>query len=319
MSRYPMPATPDGWYCVALAQDVAVGEVRALRYFGRELVAYRGEDGEARVWDAHCPHLGAHLGCGGSVHGSSLCCPFHGWRFDGEGRLEHVPRLTRTPPDIRVRSYPVCERDGLVFAFVHARGEAPGFEIPVWRKGPREAWTEWEARRYTVRVHVQDLSENILDLNHFQSVHDMGEPDPARFEVRFEGAAMIVEQTMKVTAVSEEGIEIVSRTTNCGPGVSAVEVSNGPLEMLTYIAQTPLDDEQVELRLLFSMKKLADPEATGRVAALNAKITNEQFLQDVPIWENKVYREQPALLEVDGPIAEYRRWYRQFYSAWEPA
>ena len=71
------------------------------------------------------------------------------------------------------------------------------------------------------------------------------------------------------------------------------------------------------MRLHFSMKKLADPEATKTVAELNDRITNDQFLQDVPIWENRAYLSQPKLTEADGPIAQYRRWYRQFYSDWD--
>jgi hypothetical protein len=35
--------------------------------------------------------------------------------------------------------------------------------------------------------------------------------------------------------------------------------------------------------------------------------------QDFPIWENKLFRAQPALAEGDGPIAEFRRWAAQFY------
>ncbi|HXK25999.1 MAG TPA: Rieske (2Fe-2S) protein, partial [Myxococcota bacterium] len=96
MSRYPFPATPDGWYGLCLASELAPGEVKPLRYFGRELVAFRGRDGPARVFDAHCPHLGAHLGVGGKVEGDGIRCPFHGWRFDGSGCLVEVPRLART-------------------------------------------------------------------------------------------------------------------------------------------------------------------------------------------------------------------------------
>ena len=35
--------------------------------------------------------------------------------------------------------------------------------------------------------------------------------------------------------------------------------------------------------------------------------------QDVPIWENKLFRPQPKLCEGDGPIMTYRRWAAQFY------
>jgi hypothetical protein len=55
--------------------------------------------------------------------------------------------------------------------------------------------------------------------------------------------------------------------------------------------------------------------ATAAIAELNDKVTNEQFTQDVPIWEHKIYREKPPLTAVDGPVAQYRRWFRQFYSA----
>jgi hypothetical protein len=84
--------------------------------------------------------------------------------------------------------------------------------------------------------------------------------------------------------------------------------------MLNYIMQTPIDDERTDVRIHFSMRKLADAAASEAVAALNDRITNEQFRQDVPIWENRRYLEKPRLTELDGPVAQYRRWFRQFYS-----
>jgi 3-Ketosteroid 9alpha-hydroxylase C-terminal domain len=84
--------------------------------------------------------------------------------------------------------------------------------------------------------------------------------------------------------------------------------------MLTYITQTPVDDEITEITLHFSMVALEDEAATESIAKLNDEVTNAQFTQDVPIWENKIYRERPPLTAVDGPITHYRRWFRQFYS-----
>jgi 3-ketosteroid 9alpha-monooxygenase subunit A len=94
----------------------------------------------------------------------------------------------------------------------------------------------------------------------------------------------------------------------------AVEVNQDPLEMLTYITQTPIDDELTEINLCFSMKRLDDDAATESISAMNDEITNLQFTQDVPIWENKVYRERPMTTKIDGPVPQYRRWFRQFYS-----
>jgi phenylpropionate dioxygenase-like ring-hydroxylating dioxygenase large terminal subunit len=316
--RYPFPATPDGWYGVALAAELAPGELRALRYFGRDLVLFRGEDGRARVFDGHCPHLGAHLGVGGRVVGDGIRCPFHGWRFDGEGCLAEVPGLARTPPAVRARSHPVLERNGFVHVWFHARGAPPGYEVREFRDDPAR-WTEWRRSVHRVRVHVQDMTENILDRAHFTAVHDMAPPEKERFEVRFEGPFLVVEQTLKVTAASESGFEVLSRTTNCGPGISVAEVHHGPLHTITYITQTPVDEEHTDVRLHFSMRRLPDEAATRAVSELNDRITNQQFLQDVPIWENRAYLEQPRLTERDGPIAQCRRWYRQFYSELAPA
>ncbi len=293
---------------------MGVGDVRAVEYLGRELVVFRGEGGGARVFDAHCPHLGAHLGHGGEVHGDGLVCPFHGWCFGGDGHLVEVPGLDRTPPRATAGPWPVCERNGRIFVWHHAGGAAPSFDVLGYRDD-EDAWTPWRRNSYTVRVHVQDLTENILDRAHFGAVHDMAAPEQPHFEVSFDGPTMVVEQRLRVTAVSDVGVEVLARTTACGPGIAAVEVTEGPLEMLTYITQTPIDDERTEVNLDFSMRRLDDEGATEAVAELNDQITNLQFTQDVPIWEHKVYRERPVLTKVDGPVHDYRRWFSQFFSA----
>lgn len=310
--RYPFPASPNGWFGVAASTDLGVGDVRPLSYLGRDLVLFRGDDGTARVFDAYCPHLGAHLGVGGRVCGDGLACPFHGWRFGADGGLVGVPGLER-PPRAAARAWEVCERNGRVFVWHHVEGAPPNFDVIVYRRD-EDRWTPWRATSYQVRVHVQDLTENIIDRSHFATVHDMAPPEVEQFDVRFAGASMIVEQRLRVTAVAEAGFEVATTTTTCGPGIVAVEVSQDPIEMLTYITQTPIDDELTEITLCFSMKRLEDEAATASISELNDRITNLQFTQDVPIWEHKAYRERPMLTAVDGPVAKYRRWFRQFYS-----
>ena len=316
-SRYPFPSVPDGWFSVAASADLAVGGVLPLRSLDRDLVAFRGNDGMARVFDAHCPHLGAHLGVGGRVQDDGIVCPFHGWRFDGEGHAVEVPRLERTPPRVSARAWTVCECNDRIFVWHHAGGETPQFEVTTYRDDGA-TWTPWTVNTYRVRIGLQDLTENIIDRSHFWVVHDMAPPDDDQYDVTFDGPSMTVDQRFKITAVAEAGFEVHSRTTTDGPGIVAVQVREGPLDMLTYITQTPVDDEHVEITIHFSMKALDDEVATAEVSELNAKITNLQFTQDVPIWENKIYRDRPPLTPLDGPVAQYRRWFRQFYSGWEP-
>ena len=230
----------------------------------------------------------------------------------GDQDVVVVPGLDR-PPRAGAKAWEVCECNGRIFVWHHADGVPPSFDVIGYRPD-ESAWTPWRSSSYRVRVHVQDLTENIIDRSHFSTVHDMKPPELEHFEVRFSGASMVVDQRLSVTAVSEVGFEVSTTTTTCGPGIVAVEVSQDPIEMLTYITQTPIDDELTEVALCFSMKRLEDEAATESISELNDQVTNLQFTQDVPIWENKIYRERPIITKVDGPVAQYRRWFRQFYS-----
>jgi hypothetical protein len=40
---------------------------------------------------------------------------------------------------------------------------------------------------------------------------------------------------------------------------------------------------------------------------------DNEWRKDIRIWEGKCYREKPTLNNGDGPIAQFRRWYQQFY------
>mgnify|MGYP000650348235 FL=1 len=102
--RFPFHPYPNSWFVVAFSHELAPGGVMPLHYFGQELVLFRTEDGAARVLDAYCPHLGAHLGCGGVVQGNKLRCPFHGWQFAGEsGQCVEVPFAAKIPPRAGLR------------------------------------------------------------------------------------------------------------------------------------------------------------------------------------------------------------------------
>ena len=95
---------------VDFSEELEPGTARPARYFGKDLVIWRTSGGEPRVFDAFCPHLGAHLGHGGKVEGDSIRCPFHAWSFDGAGNCIDIPYAKRVPPKAGVRSWPVLER-----------------------------------------------------------------------------------------------------------------------------------------------------------------------------------------------------------------
>ncbi|CAG2106418.1 unnamed protein product [Medioppia subpectinata] len=69
----------------------------AIQLCGQQRVLFRGPSGVVHCLSAYCPHLGANLGVGGHVVTESgddcIQCPFHGWRFGGDGQCKRIPNL----------------------------------------------------------------------------------------------------------------------------------------------------------------------------------------------------------------------------------
>ena len=60
--------------------------------------------------------------------------------------------------------------------------------------------------------------------------------------------------------------------------------------------------------------KDADEEKTAKIAKAFIKSVTSEVQQDIPIWEHKLYRPNPALAPSEKPITEFRRWFSQFYA-----
>lgn len=294
--RYPFPV-PNGWFVVASSAELRPGDVRALYYFGRDLVLYRTEDGEARVMDAHCMHLGAHLAVGGRVEGACIRCPFHGWKFDGEsGRCQEIPygEMTRIPPKAHSRSYPTIERNHMVWTWYHAEGGDPFYEVPEVPEFNDDAWTPILVRDFEIRISAQDMAENNVDFAHFRFVHGTDAIPEDEF---------ITDGTYKKTIGG--GGTFVREGFGLGLGVLRVQ------GFVTFLSSTtPIDEDNVHVRWIFTA-----PRASGDDAAVKAADSFcEGVSQDIPIWENKVYRDPPVITRTEKLILEHRRWSRQFYS-----
>jgi hypothetical protein len=94
----------------------------------------------------------------------------------------------------------------------------------------------------------------------------------------------------------------------------------GIVETLLVASVAPIDDEYVDVRFSFTVKKLPSDDATSTVGAAFIREIERQLGQDIPIWENKIYVNPPLVVEADGPIGIFRRWCKQFYAdAAEPA
>jgi 3-ketosteroid 9alpha-monooxygenase subunit A len=308
-ARIPLPF-PCGWFCVADAHELAPGSVQRVRYFGRDLVLFRGESGAAHAFDPYCPHLGAHLGVGGTVVGDTLRCPFHHWRFEGSGRCVDIPYAKRIPPAAKVRPWPLVERNGLIFVWYHPQNAPPSWEIPDVPEWRSAGWTEPTVRRFEVRSHPQEMAENTVDPAHFRFVH--GVPREPGMQAAIDGHIFRASQGLTFTTPQGEILGSVDiEAHGCGLGVTRFR---GVVETLLLITGVPLDDELHRTTIRFIVKELpAGPQATANVARAFVAEIERQYQQDIPIWENKIHHERPVLCDGDGPIALLRKFYKQFY------
>lgn len=300
---------PNGWFQVAYSDELAVGDVRALEYFSRALVMFRGEDGIARVFDAFCPHLGAHLGVGGTVVGSRLRCPFHAWEWDGHGRCARIPYAKRIPPKAAVRTWPVREQDGLVMVWYDREGREPFFDLPEVPEYASDEWTDYFRRDWVIRSRNQELAENIADPAHFRYVHRTDALPTARAWI--EGPVLRVAMDYPISPDAD--VQHGSIDVHCYGFGFGVTRFTGIVDTTVVVSGTAIDDEHVHNRLSFMVKKRESEEATAGLGRAFVAEISRQFDEDLPIWENKAHWRRPLLCDGDGPIATLRKWGEQFY------
>ena len=312
-AQAPLPMAR-GWYLALYADELPAGAVRTLRYVGRELVAFRTEDGVAALVDAHCAHLGAHLGVGGKVVGSALRCPFHGWEWHHSGTCSRIPYAKRIPPNARLRTYPLVERNGAIWFWYDLAGGEPAFDVPAipeW--GDAEFGTEWDHHVWTIRAHPQDILENGIDWPHVMPVH--GFDSPRGVVASFDGPLYRwgADTGKEIELLGGRREDFSFRVDTWGLGLSQVRYQ-GLFSVVFQIGQTPVDETHT--RLSFSILTRARDRSEPEVAAALRRYIDDNVRtleQDFPIWENKCYRERPLLCEADGPILKFRRWAAQFY------
>ena len=263
--------------------ELQPGEVMPLYLFARHLVRFGTEDGAPRLMDAHCPHLGAHLGVGGRVRGDTIQCPFHGWRFQGDtGTCVEVPYddVDFIPRKAHARAYPTIERNQMLWAWHHLEEGEPFYDVPVVPEFDDPEWSDMVVREFPVATCAQEMAENNYDTVHFQYVHG-SEAIPAQDE--------FIDGYYKRT-VSHEGAFLRE---GFGLGLGVLRVQG----VTTFLSNTtPVDEENLLVRWLFTA-----PRSLGEQAAESAA---DQFCsglsQDIPIWEEQKTSRTPARAAADG-------------------
>lgn len=132
----------DCWYMATHAAKVGRGRLRREMLLGEPVAIGRMRDGKAFAMRDICPHRGVPLSAGRVTAENTVECPYHGWRFRADGVCSVIPSLVdgqeMEAGNVRVRSYPVREQDGLIWVYMAAAGhesvpphdEPPKVDVP---------------------------------------------------------------------------------------------------------------------------------------------------------------------------------------------
>jgi nitrite reductase/ring-hydroxylating ferredoxin subunit len=124
-----------------IAVDHATRLAEDGRYFrfdadSRSIIVTRDSEGRLHALRNVCLHAGYLVCDAEDGAGERLMCPYHGWEYALDGRLVEPELSSRIDPSrLRLTSYPVCVRDGLLLV-APTVGSAPEESIAT----PLPAW-----------------------------------------------------------------------------------------------------------------------------------------------------------------------------------
>ena len=311
-----------GWHCLGLTRDFGDGTPHTVHAFGQKLVVFRGGDGKINVLDGYCRHMGGDLSKG-EVKGDEIACPFHDWRWGGDGRCKKVPYRKRVPRLARTATWTTLEQDGMLFVWNDPERKPPPPEVAIPRieGATSDEWTDWHWYTTVVNVNCREIIDNVVDMAHFFYIHGSV---PSHFKNIFEGqvATQYMNGGGRDDMQGTEGAKML--------GTTSVASYYGPsfmIDDLTYHypeadhktilinCHYPVDANSFVLQYGIIVKKvegLPEDAAMATAVALGDWVA-QGFEQDVQIWKNKARIDNPLLVEEDGPVYQLRRWYEQFY------
>ncbi|MET7401034.1 Rieske 2Fe-2S domain-containing protein [Dactylosporangium sp. NPDC005572] len=308
-----------GWYHALYSGELPVGVVKPLRYFGRDIVAFRAESGKVYLLDAHCQHMGAHLGYGGAVNGDNIVCPYHNWQWRGsDGANAAVPGLDRCIKK-SLGTWRTHESDGIIYLWFSRTGdEEPSWLPPTFDESADPSYYPLYphgVKRTTVNFPPQFAFENVADISHMRTVHGWVDIPV----VNAAGAAGPMFFTDFTGAVPTRRGPATVRIENFQWGLGLVYSRIHGLHPTVQVSSiTPIDQDSSIYALSIYVGRVDDDgdEPKGRAKA----VIEEQARQalnveslDRQIWDHQMYVENAPLVgDERATIGVFRRWSRQF-------
>ncbi len=295
------------WHAVMPLSQLANGP-KPFKLLGQDLVLFLDEQGKPAALRDRCCHRTAKLSLGWCVNAQGqacgqgrIQCAYHGWTYDGTGRVVLIPQYgpdRPVPPDYRTEAFACQARYGYAWVCLDEPVQdipaMPEFDAPGWRTifQFHEVW-----RTSPVRA-----LENSFDNAHFSFVHRntfglAAQPVPSRYELTETDFGFLAETV--VDAANPPGFERICGSTEpvtrrhmrnawLKPFCRRLDIEYpSGIRHVILNAFTPMDDEHIQVcQWLFRNDTEADCPA--------------QLLID---FDRRVTLEDKAILESTDPDA----------------
>lgn len=159
----------DYWYVVAESHEIGLNQVVSRSLMGEWLAVFRDQSGKLAALQDKCLHRTAQISRGKVTEGK-LQCPYHGWTYNSDGQVTHIPSMGPTfkAGSKCSKTYPVIEQEGYIYVRLSdaVEGVKP-FSMPCHKA---EGYTTIRLQNL-FRNNVTNCAENFVDIPHTTFVH----------------------------------------------------------------------------------------------------------------------------------------------------
>ncbi|TDI65582.1 MAG: aromatic ring-hydroxylating dioxygenase subunit alpha [Alphaproteobacteria bacterium] len=319
------------WYVAAHADDIG-SEPLGVHMLGQDMVLFRDQEGQIHCLHDTCIHRGGSL-CRGKVVEGAVQCPYHGWRYSGDGQCISIHSLGQDasmPKRARVDSYPVKEKWGFVWAFIGDLAEQERPPLPDFFSEYEENDGEWRFLRgtYVFECNWVRAIENGVDRTHAAFVHtDFGNPETGEvkpYEVKKTEHNIYTSSTV-AKPVTKRGLwrqEIPDDRPNIftevqiqltAPSIRIQMHMFPPNNQIIVTGYTPINEHQTRLHWIHSRNFLTDEKYDDDARKRMFTVLGE----DAAILNYLKPAQVPPLLSDELLLAndkhglEFRKWVKQ--------
>jgi cholesterol 7-dehydrogenase len=296
------------------------------------------ESGEVSLMKAHCPHLGAHLGVGGTVVGDNIRCPFHGWEMNAAGEAVVIPysKMKLVPKKCKTETFFHQVIGEMVWMWYDAEDRPPLWFPDVHSDILPKGMSLRCVKQNTFNQHIAEMCENSADPYHFQTLHG---PLPIPFLNKLVSCNHVITQKypeedsnerhkcffteqMKDLYIGPVSFRnhipfaamildsILTTVTFEGPGNISFSIRTPVGEMRMFMTNLPLEPFKQHVENHW----FAPWYVPTLMVRVFATLSAHALEQDRGVWENKVYAKTMNLVTGDGPFVAFRRFWSGLYS-----